>query len=58
MSEQLPDPTFIPGLELRDWFAGMALQGLLANNKHLNPVEIAIESYEIAQRMLEVRNDS
>ena len=42
------------GMELRDWFAGQALIGLLvANTEH--PQEIQDTAYEIAERMLDAR---
>lgn len=53
------------GMSLRDWFAGMALQGLLASNKHLTVLAINLESkagnfaiaaYETADAMLEQRS--
>lgn len=56
MSEQLPDPTFIPGLTLRDWFAGMALQGLLASDKKLHITDACSQAYELADLMLEARD--
>ena len=43
--------------ELRDWFAGQALIGLLvANTEH--PQEIQNTAYEIADRMLDARQSS
>ena len=51
------------GMELRDWFAGLAMQGLFAH-KPWNQVyridHIAKEAYEIADEMMkarEVKND-
>ena len=45
------------GMELRDWFAGQALIGLLvANTEH--PQEIQNTAYEIADRMLDARRSS
>jgi hypothetical protein len=51
------------GMDLRDWFAGLAMQGLFAH-KPWNQVyridHIAKEAYEIADEMMkqrEVKND-
>ncbi len=45
------------GMELRDWFAGQALVGLLiANREH--PHEMQDSAYEIAERMLDARRSS
>ncbi len=45
------------GMELRDWFAGQALIGLLvANKEHRH--EIQNTAYEIAERMLDARRSS
>lgn len=53
-----------PGMELRDWFAGMALQGILANEA-LRVIAISCNgipendyaqfSYDIADKMIEER---
>ena len=51
-----------PGMELRDWFAGMALQGLIASSAHPNSTDIpdatkaATWSYEYADALLKKRN--
>ena len=42
------------GMTLRDWFAGMALQGYLANTTTYHPAA-AIETYRIADEMLTAR---
>ena len=53
------NPTLFPrgethGMELRDWFAGQALIGLLvANTEHRHDVQNT--AYEIAERMLDAR---
>ena len=45
------------GMSLRDWFAGMAMQGLLANpNKDYAPNGVSAEAYDYADAMLEQRN--
>lgn len=44
------------GMSLRDWFAGMALQGLLSNNEtSYTPAENAKEAYSFAAAMLAAR---
>lgn len=52
---------FIPaksGMSLRDWLAGMALQGLVSNRSttHYTKQEFAIESYKISDAMIEERS--
>ena len=42
------------GMSLRDWFAGKALQGLLANNGYVTNLNAKI-AYEIADAMLKER---
>lgn len=49
--------TMSPGMELRDWFAGMVLQGKLAGDRGpFNPREAAESAYEFADAMIEQRN--
>lgn len=44
----------IIGLTKREWFAGMALQGVLAGRKGIMiTVQIAEQSFEIADAMIE-----
>ena len=49
--------TMTPGMSLRDWFAGMALQGILSNNnlncywKECEKEECAIKNTETAYRL-------
>lgn len=46
-----------PGMELRDWFAGMALQGYLSAQEGWNdPDKIAAVAYAYADAMLDRRN--
>ena len=49
---QLGNP--LPGMELRDWFAGMALQKTLEGEP--NQWVAANNAYNIADAMLEIRN--
>jgi len=53
-------PTTPPeAMSLRDWFAGMALQGIMAGKEFrpkLGPDELAIVCYETADAMLAERN--
>ncbi len=49
------NPRYEQGMCLRDWFAGMALQGFMANkNKsvYFQPEDDAKYAYEIADAML------
>lgn len=42
-----------PGMELRDWFAGLVLQAACEDN---SPWEAARLAYDYADRMIEHRN--
>lgn len=44
------------GMSLRDWFAGMAMQGLLAGGGDYLRSDIALDSYRTADAMLAARN--
>jgi hypothetical protein len=44
------------GMTLRDWLAGMALQGLLASTKTNDALVIAKDAYIIADAMLAEKN--
>ncbi len=48
-----------PGMSLRDWFAGMALQGIMAHgtNNVKYPAADAIRAFELADAMI-ARRDS
>lgn len=49
--------SWAPGMELRDWFAGMALQGLLAGrDEFFDYDQAAIAAYAYADMMIEERN--
>ena len=50
-------PSYQTGMDLRDWFAGLAMQGLLANVK-TSPEDILLickASYAIASAMMQER---
>ncbi len=58
----------VPGMELRDWFAGMALQGMLAHNRNGQGYRprtleqhwhnaISEEAYELADAMLQAKEE-
>jgi hypothetical protein len=52
-----------PGMTLRDWFAGQALAGLMANANmpfapdyaEVEPEQIGVAAYDIAEAMLAAR---
>ena len=52
-------PGYQDGMSLRDWFAGMALQGAIAGSKGLDisVSQFAILSYRHADEMLKMRGD-
>jgi hypothetical protein len=55
---KLPDGSVVPkdpGMTLRDWFAGQALQGLLASTKTSDGLAIAKDAYILADAMLRAR---
>lgn len=54
----------VPGMSLRDWFAGMALQGVVSGvesrttewkGKQLEPKDVAFYAYTLADAMLAER---
>lgn len=50
----------VPGMSLRDWFAGMAMQGLATglewrSGRIFNSDELAFDAYNIADAMLLAR---
>lgn len=46
-----------PGIELRDWFAGMAMQGFLAGRSGwVDYDRVALEAYAYADAMIEYRS--
>ena len=62
-SDNLTDPRekiLSGGMDLRDWFAGMALQGIAANNQwNITKCmgQCAYESYLIADAMMKAREE-
>ena len=46
------------GMSLRDWFAGLAMQGILASGDDNDSKVIAIGSYGVADAMLDEREKS
>ena len=47
------------GMDLRDFFAAKAMQGILSNPSHSDTDEQVVrDAYEIADQMMEARNDS
>jgi hypothetical protein len=44
-----------PGMGLRDWFAGLAMQGMLASGSQAPDDRLAAEAYAAADAMLEAR---
>jgi hypothetical protein len=44
-----------PGMTLRDWFAGMALQGLIMRDQVISTQTAGNKSYDFADAMLEAR---
>lgn len=43
------------GMELRDYFAAKAMQGLLASDVHANMYQFAARAYEVADAMIKAR---
>ncbi len=49
----------IPGMSLRDWFAGMAMQGILSNPHESMSSDLLIvpkQAYQMADAMIAERN--
>jgi hypothetical protein len=45
-----------PGMELRDWFAGMIVQGTVAGlHGYSNLANMAIAAYSLADSMMDIR---
>lgn len=46
------------GMSLRDWFAGMALQGMLANSGNMGTnADCVIAAYHVADMMIKKRTE-
>ena len=43
------------GMSLRDWFAGQALNGMLANGANTKYKDVAVFAYHYADEMIEER---
>ena len=41
--------------DLRDFFAGLALMGLVASNKYIQPKDLSIGAFLIADAMIEAK---
>ncbi len=46
-----------PGMTLRDWFAGQALAGMLADNRVGTPQQFAVIAFRVAEAMLAARKE-
>lgn len=51
-----PHRTDMLGMELRDYFAAKAMQGLLASDVYAPMDSFAIRAYAMADAMMEARN--
>lgn len=51
----LTQPTGIPGMELRDWFAGKALASMSGYHNTCNSETIAASAYDLADAMMRAR---
>ena len=47
----------VPGMSLRDYFAGQALAGLLTEDGDAPPEEWAMAAYRLADAMIAARNE-
>ena len=52
------NPGYAHGMTMRDYFAAKAMQGLLASDVEASMPEFARRSYQMADEMLEARNDN
>ena len=48
-------PSYQTGMDLRDWFAGLAMQGMLADPQVAPRPDVAKHSYYMADLMMEAR---
>jgi hypothetical protein len=49
------DATFVEGISLRDYYAGLAMQGIVARDKNVSDEDIE-RAFFIADKMMEVRD--
>jgi uncharacterized protein YodC (DUF2158 family) len=47
-----PSESVNEGMSLREWFAGMAVQGIIYNEGYLNPNSLAREAFAVADAMI------
>jgi hypothetical protein len=53
-----PNNTQEGGMNLRDWFAGLAMQGLMANEKTEPDIRLICKvSYQMANQMMKERSN-
>ena len=53
--------SFMQGMDLRDWFAGLAMQGLLEHidiRHEISQNGVATRAYEMADAMMKARDDN
>jgi len=57
-----PDPhdTQAHGMDLRDWFAGLAMQSMNSRPDYedVSSISIALDAYTLADAMMKVRNET
>lgn len=56
VSSEIYNGTGLCGMTLRDWFAGQALNGLLACSTHIGGEDAANWSFQFADAMIAARN--
>jgi len=44
------------GMTLRDWFAGMAMQGMLSASENYQTIELAKYAFDVADAMIQERS--
>ena len=52
------DVSFVTGISLRDWFAGQAIVGLIANGVVRNSKQVAADAYTVADRMIQAASNA
>ena len=45
------------GMDLRDWFAGLAMQGMLVGNQYFDDQVMAQAAYQLADAMIKQREN-